>query len=67
MSRWLELPGHVTENPGELPAGFRAAGVACGLKPSGGLDLGLMVVLVAGLRRARRASRARACSPRRSC
>ncbi|HEX8103806.1 MAG TPA: bifunctional glutamate N-acetyltransferase/amino-acid acetyltransferase ArgJ, partial [Solirubrobacteraceae bacterium] len=26
-----------------LPAGFRAAGVACGLKPSGGPDLGLLV------------------------
>ena len=43
MSRWLETPAHVSENPGDLPAGFRAAGVACGLKPSGGLDLGLMV------------------------
>ena len=43
VSRWLEMPAHVTENPGDLPAGFRAAGVACGLKPSGGLDLGLMV------------------------
>ena len=43
MSRWLEVPDHVTENEGDLPAGFRAAGVACGLKPSGGLDLGLMV------------------------
>ena len=43
MSRWLEVPEHVTENEGDLPAGFRAAGVACGLKPSGGLDLGLMV------------------------
>jgi glutamate N-acetyltransferase / amino-acid N-acetyltransferase len=42
-SRWLEMPAHVTENPGDLPAGFRAAGVACGLKPSGGMDLGLMV------------------------
>jgi len=43
VSRWLETPAHVSENPGDLPAGFRAAGVACGLKPSGGLDLGLMV------------------------
>ena len=43
MSRWLEIPAHVTENLGELPVGFRAAGVACGLKPSGGLDLGLLV------------------------
>ena len=43
MSRWLEVPEHVTDNPGELPGGFRAAGVACGLKPSGGMDLGLLV------------------------
>jgi glutamate N-acetyltransferase/amino-acid N-acetyltransferase len=42
-SRWLEMPEHVTESPGDLPKGFRAAGVACGLKPSGGLDLGLLV------------------------
>src|SRR5206468_1081502 len=42
-SRWLERPAHVTERPGPLPAGFRAAGVACGLKPSGGRDLGLLV------------------------
>ncbi len=42
-SRWLDLPPHVTERPGELPAGFRAAGAACGLKPSGGLDLALLV------------------------
>ena len=42
-SRWIELPEHVSELPGGLPAGFRAAGVACGLKPSGGLDLGLLV------------------------
>jgi glutamate N-acetyltransferase / amino-acid N-acetyltransferase len=42
-SRWLTTPAHVTEVDGGLPAGFRAAGVACGLKPSGGLDLGLLV------------------------
>ncbi|HET9739269.1 MAG TPA: bifunctional glutamate N-acetyltransferase/amino-acid acetyltransferase ArgJ [Solirubrobacteraceae bacterium] len=42
-SRWIDMPAHVTELPGGLPAGFRAAGVACGLKPSGGLDLGLLV------------------------
>jgi glutamate N-acetyltransferase / amino-acid N-acetyltransferase len=42
-SRWVELPGHVRELGGGLPAGFRAAGVACGLKPSGGTDLGLLV------------------------
>jgi glutamate N-acetyltransferase/amino-acid N-acetyltransferase len=42
-SRWVELPAHVSERPGGLPAGFRASGVACGLKPSGSLDLGLLV------------------------
>jgi glutamate N-acetyltransferase/amino-acid N-acetyltransferase len=42
-SRWVEMPEHVTELPGGLPAGFRASGVACGLKPSGSRDLGLLV------------------------
>jgi glutamate N-acetyltransferase / amino-acid N-acetyltransferase len=42
-SRWIEVPEHVSERDGGLPAGFRAAGVACGLKPSGGRDLGLLV------------------------
>lgn len=42
-SRWAQWPEHVTEVAGGLPAGFRAAGVACGLKPSGGPDLGLLV------------------------
>jgi glutamate N-acetyltransferase/amino-acid N-acetyltransferase len=42
-SRWAQFPAHVSEVEGGLPAGFRAAGVACGLKPSGGLDLGLLV------------------------
>ncbi|WP_354701971.1 Arginine biosynthesis bifunctional protein ArgJ [Paraconexibacter sp. AEG42_29] len=43
-SRWVDVPEWVTEEPpGALPAGFRAAGVACGLKESGKLDLGLMV------------------------
>ncbi len=42
-SRWVEAPAHVTEAEPGLPEGFRAAGVACGLKPSGGLDLGLLV------------------------
>jgi glutamate N-acetyltransferase/amino-acid N-acetyltransferase len=36
-------PDHVSEKPGDLPAGFRAAGVAAGLKPSGGLDVGMLV------------------------
>jgi glutamate N-acetyltransferase/amino-acid N-acetyltransferase len=43
-SRWVERPGHVTEAADDrLPAGFRAAGVAAGIKPSGGLDVGLLV------------------------
>jgi glutamate N-acetyltransferase/amino-acid N-acetyltransferase len=42
-SRWIAMPEHVRELGGGLPAGFRAAGVACGLKPSGGRDLGLLV------------------------
>ena len=43
MSRWVEVPAHVSERDGPLPAGFRAAGVTCGLKPSGSPDLGLLV------------------------
>ena len=42
-SRWVDRPPHVTELAGGLPRGFRAAGVAAGLKPSGGLDVGLLV------------------------
>jgi glutamate N-acetyltransferase/amino-acid N-acetyltransferase len=42
-SGWVERPEHVTERAGGLPGGFRAAGVACGLKPGGALDLGLLV------------------------
>jgi glutamate N-acetyltransferase / amino-acid N-acetyltransferase len=42
-SRWVERPDYVTElEPTALPAGFRAAGVAAGLKPSG-LDVGVLV------------------------
>ena len=37
------MPAHVTENPGELPAGFRASGIAAGLKASGARDLALLV------------------------
>jgi glutamate N-acetyltransferase/amino-acid N-acetyltransferase len=42
-SRWIEVPDNVAETAGTLPQGFRAAGVACGLKPSGQPDLGLLV------------------------
>jgi glutamate N-acetyltransferase/amino-acid N-acetyltransferase len=41
-SRWVEAPAGVTElEPHALPAGFRAAGVAAGIKPSG-LDVGVL-------------------------
>src|SRR5712671_2593652 len=41
-SRWVEKPQHATElEETLLPAGFRAAGVAAGLKPEG-LDLGVL-------------------------
>jgi glutamate N-acetyltransferase / amino-acid N-acetyltransferase len=41
-SRWVDAPGHVTELDSELlPAGFRAAGVAAGIKPEG-LDVGVI-------------------------
>ncbi len=42
-SRWVERPGHVTElEPTGLPHGFRAAGVAAGIK-SEGRDVGVLV------------------------
>jgi glutamate N-acetyltransferase / amino-acid N-acetyltransferase len=44
-SRWVPAPEHVRDLGPEagLPAGFRAAGVACGIKPSGNPDLGLLI------------------------
>jgi glutamate N-acetyltransferase/amino-acid N-acetyltransferase len=43
-SRWIERLGHVSELPGDgLPAGFRAAGVAAGVKAGGEPDVGLLV------------------------
>ena len=42
-SRWVERPAHVAEiEPTALPAGFRAAGVAAGIKPAG-IDVGVLV------------------------
>ena len=42
-SRWVERPVHVTElDSAVLPRGFRAAGVAAGIKPQG-LDVGVLV------------------------
>jgi glutamate N-acetyltransferase / amino-acid N-acetyltransferase len=45
-SRWsTPAPAHVRELDPDagLPAGFRAAGVACGIKPSGNTDLGILL------------------------
>ena len=44
-SRWAALPAHVRDLglQAGLPSGFRAAGVACGIKPSGRPDLALLV------------------------
>jgi glutamate N-acetyltransferase/amino-acid N-acetyltransferase len=42
-SRWTACPEGVSElTPTRLPAGFRAAGVATGSKPSGRLDVGVL-------------------------
>ena len=41
-SRWVDAPAHVTElDPAQLPQGFRAAGVAAGIKPEG-LDVAVL-------------------------
>jgi glutamate N-acetyltransferase/amino-acid N-acetyltransferase len=43
-SRWVTAPDFVAERRrGGLAAGFRAAGVSAGIKPSGDPDLGLLV------------------------
>ena len=43
-SRWVDRPEHVTErDAGGLAAGFRAAGVAAQIKPSGDPDVGVIV------------------------
>ena len=42
-SRWVDAPAGVTElAPGLLPRGFRASGLACGIKPSRRLDIGVV-------------------------
>jgi glutamate N-acetyltransferase/amino-acid N-acetyltransferase len=42
-SRWVQAPAGVEElDPAQLAPGFRAAGVACGLKAGGGTDVGLL-------------------------
>ena len=42
-SRWVSAPSGVEElDPAQLAPGFRAAGVACGLKGGGATDVGLL-------------------------
>ena len=42
-SRWVDAPAGVRElEAGTLPAGFRASGLACGIKPSRRLDIGVI-------------------------
>jgi glutamate N-acetyltransferase/amino-acid N-acetyltransferase len=42
-SRWVPRPAHVRETADGLPQGFRAAGIAAGIKGGGAKDLGLLV------------------------
>lgn len=43
-SRWVDAPAHARElYPAALPQGFRAAGVAAGIKADGALDVGVLV------------------------
>ncbi|MGK2878240.1 MAG: bifunctional glutamate N-acetyltransferase/amino-acid acetyltransferase ArgJ [Solirubrobacterales bacterium] len=43
-SRWVDLPeGVEVLDPNQLPKGFRAGGVAAGIKPSGKRDFGIVV------------------------
>lgn len=62
-SRWVERPETVTElDPAALPAGFRAAGVAAGIK-SEGLDVGVLACDTESVSAARFTSNARVGAP----
>src|SRR5262245_53847128 len=50
-SRWVNPPDGVEElDPAQLAPGFRAAGVACGLKGGGETDVGVLTCDVEGVR-----------------
>jgi glutamate N-acetyltransferase/amino-acid N-acetyltransferase len=52
-SRWVDPPDGVEElDPAQLAPGFRAAGVACGLKGGGGTDVGVVACDEPGVRAA---------------
>jgi glutamate N-acetyltransferase/amino-acid N-acetyltransferase len=58
-SRWIEPSAHIADLAGDggMPAGFRAAGVAAGIKETGRPDVGLMVSDPEGTTSAARFSR----------
>jgi glutamate N-acetyltransferase / amino-acid N-acetyltransferase len=68
-SRWVVPPDGVEElDPAELAPGFRAAGVACGLKAGGDTDVGLLACDAAEVRSALLLTRnAAAAAPVRVC
>jgi glutamate N-acetyltransferase / amino-acid N-acetyltransferase len=68
-SRWVSPPEGIEElDPTELAPGFRAAGVACGLKRDGGTDVGLLACDVREVRSALALTRnAAAAAPVRVC
>jgi glutamate N-acetyltransferase/amino-acid N-acetyltransferase len=68
-SRWVDPPDGVEElDPAQLAPGFRAAGVACGLKGGGGTDVGVLACDEAGVRSALALTRnAAAAAPVRVC
>jgi glutamate N-acetyltransferase / amino-acid N-acetyltransferase len=68
-SRWVDPPVDVEElDPAHLAPGFRAAGVACGLKGGGGTDVGVLACDEPGARSALALTRnAAAAAPVRVC
>jgi glutamate N-acetyltransferase / amino-acid N-acetyltransferase len=68
-SRWVNPPEGVEElDPAQLAAGFRATGVACGLKDGGATDVGVLACDEAGVRSALALTRnAAAAAPVRVC
>jgi glutamate N-acetyltransferase/amino-acid N-acetyltransferase len=68
-SRWVDPPDGVEElDPAQLAPGFRAAGVACGLKGGGGTDVGVVACDEPGVRAALALTRnAAAAAPVRVC
>jgi glutamate N-acetyltransferase / amino-acid N-acetyltransferase len=68
-SRWVQPPDGVEElDPAQLAPGFRAAGVACGLKGGGGTDVGVLACDEPGARAAIALTRnAAAAAPVRVC